>query len=364
MERQAGESASPLAVGIPQHPLVDRQEELDRAAAEDDGTGRTSAWHSLGHRGGGARCRQASAAGSVRHAVIEKQNATRAEGLVDALVNADITKVPSIVSDLEKYRTWADPLLKAKFDQAKEGSSQRLNMALALLPVDATQAELLYDQLARRRAERNSPWSVMPWPPTRTTGRSSCGPSWKLDSKREGQQRLRAACALAKYDPDDQRWTQGRRPSSPEDLVSVDPVFLDLDGKLSSGQKPACWDHWRAFTENNVRKEQQRSFADETAGRLRRRPTPGAGRSGHERRRQAIRHHLHETPAARRRGTAVVARRNDKQPVPDASEEAKEALARRQANAAVALLKMDHAAKVWPLLKHSPDPRVRSWIDP
>ena len=38
-------------------------------------------------------------------------------------------------------------MLKAKFDQAKEGSSQRLNMALALLPVDATQVEYLYDRL-------------------------------------------------------------------------------------------------------------------------------------------------------------------------------------------------------------------------
>ena len=35
---------------------------------------------------------------SVRSAVIEKQNATRAEGLVDALVIANISEVPSIVT--------------------------------------------------------------------------------------------------------------------------------------------------------------------------------------------------------------------------------------------------------------------------
>jgi len=46
----------------------------------------------------------------------------------------------------------------------------------------------------------------------------------------------------------------------------------------------------------------------------------------------------------------------------DTTEEAKEALAKRQANAAVALLKMNHAAMVWPLLKHSPDPRARSYL--
>ena len=84
---------------------------------------------------------------SVRHAVVEKQNVTRAEGLVDALVNADIAKVPDIVTSLEEYRTWTDPLLKAKFDQASEGSSQRLNMALALLPVDASQVDYLSKRL-------------------------------------------------------------------------------------------------------------------------------------------------------------------------------------------------------------------------
>jgi formylglycine-generating enzyme required for sulfatase activity len=40
----------------------------------------------------------------------------------------------------------------------------------------------------------------------------------------------------------------------------------------------------------------------------------------------------------------------------------KEELAKRQANAAVALLRMKQPAKVWPLLKHSPDPRVRSYL--
>ena len=40
----------------------------------------------------------------------------------------------------------------------------------------------------------------------------------------------------------------------------------------------------------------------------------------------------------------------------------KEKLAKRQANAAVALLKMNRAEKIWPLLKHSPDPSLRSYL--
>ena len=44
------------------------------------------------------------------------------------------------------------------------------------------------------------------------------------------------------------------------------------------------------------------------------------------------------------------------------SDDRRETLAKRQANAAVALLRMNQPAKVWPLLKHSPDPRVRSYL--
>jgi serine/threonine protein kinase/formylglycine-generating enzyme required for sulfatase activity len=47
---------------------------------------------------------------------------------------------------------------------------------------------------------------------------------------------------------------------------------------------------------------------------------------------------------------------------PLVANEDKEQLAKRQANAAVALLKMNQPDKVWPLLKHSPDLRVRSYL--
>ncbi len=52
----------------------------------------------------------------------------------------------------------------------------------------------------------------------------------------------------------------------------------------------------------------------------------------------------------------------EEKPMPDAGEEAREALAQRQANAAVTLMKMNQPEKVWPLLKSSPDPRVRSYL--
>jgi formylglycine-generating enzyme required for sulfatase activity len=45
--------------------------------------------------------------------------------------------------------------------------------------------------------------------------------------------------------------------------------------------------------------------------------------------------------------------------VPEAD---KERLARRQANAAVALLRLGRAEAVWPLLRHRPDPRLRTYL--
>ncbi len=61
-------------------------------------------------------------------------------------------------------------------------------------------------------------------------------------------------------------------------------------------------------------------------------------------------------------GLPVLYAEIDRKLPPDAKDEAKEKLAKRQANAAVALLKMNQPTKVWPLLKHSPDPRVRSYL--
>ena len=47
---------------------------------------------------------------------------------------------------------------------------------------------------------------------------------------------------------------------------------------------------------------------------------------------------------------------------PLVSEESKDRLARHQANAAAALLRLRRERKVWPILQHRPDPRTRSYL--
>jgi formylglycine-generating enzyme required for sulfatase activity len=50
------------------------------------------------------------------------------------------------------------------------------------------------------------------------------------------------------------------------------------------------------------------------------------------------------------------------EPLPNSDAQPNEKLAKRQANAAVALLRMDRSDKVWPLLKHGSDPTMRSYL--
>ena len=46
----------------------------------------------------------------------------------------------------------------------------------------------------------------------------------------------------------------------------------------------------------------------------------------------------------------------------EGSEEAKDRLAQRQARAAITLVRLGDAGELWPLLRHSADPRLRSFI--
>ena len=62
------------------------------------------------------------------------------------------------------------------------------------------------------------------------------------------------------------------------------------------------------------------------------------------------------------RALSLLSAELDRQARLDGDESARERLAKRQANAAVALLKSGQSDRVWPLLEHSPDPRRRSYL--
>ncbi|HUY34672.1 MAG TPA: SUMF1/EgtB/PvdO family nonheme iron enzyme [Pirellulales bacterium] len=149
---------------------------------------------------------------------------TRAQALVESLANADTQQVPAMVAQLGQYEKLTRPLLAEKLAQAKDGSTEKLHLSLALVAGDERQVEYLYQQLLGAEPARfavirdalanHSPrisdrlWTVL-------TGRESD----------PNQQRLRAAGALAKYDPANAQWPEVA-PEVANQLVSVNPVFV------------------------------------------------------------------------------------------------------------------------------------------
>ena len=183
----------------------------------------------------------------------------------------------------------------------------------------------------------------------------------EMPDKGQGQQRLRAAAALVAYDPDNQRWAKASG-TIVEDLVSVNPVFLGLWSEEFRPVKARLLGPLSGvFRDHEPERTSERTLATNLlADYAADQPEVLADlvMDADEKQFAII------YPKLKERGEEglPLLQGEIKKPLPDTTEEAKEALAKRQANAAVALLKMNHAAEVWPLLKHSPDPRVRSYL--
>ena len=206
----------------------------------------------------------------IRSAVVERHNATRAEGLVDELMRADIGQVPGIVEDLAAYRTWADPLLKADWEQANKGSAERLNLSLALLPVDQTQVKSLREQLLMvtpqqfpivRDALLNRVLGVH-WtgpsggpgsdqveakaPPTQLApwwNNDVVEPLWAtaLDAKRGVPPRFQAACALATYAARRPALECNRQAGGGSARRARSIGILGVAGSPAARQRPFAW---------------------------------------------------------------------------------------------------------------------------
>jgi len=296
---------------------------------------------------------------TIRSRVIEHNKANFAASLVQRLLDAKIAQVPGIIDEIEGYRTWADPLLEEECEKASEDSSRRLHASLALLPVDPRQRDYLYDRLldaepqevpvirdalaTHKEALADRLWAVVEQPPR---GKES--------------QRLRAACALATFDPNNQRWEKAKGEVA-DDLVKVPAVYLAMwmDSlrpvrvRLLKPLADIFQDTNRGETERSLATDILVDYAADQTETLADLVMDANGKQF------AVLYPKFREHAAS--GTKCLLTELDKQLelVPDAD---KETLAKRQANAALVLLRMDRPEKAWPLLKHSPDPRVRSYL--
>lgn len=181
----------------------------------------------------------------------ERQTASHVDGLVSSLATADAADVPGLLDEIGDYDGWSSPRLRDRLESSDEGSKEELHMALALLADDPSQTETLI-----RRLPKATPSQVQ----LIRTGLAEHASSdvaqslWETvnDTNATQAARLNAACVLAAAVPSDERWTGSEdavalllvkalalNPRSADALISMlEPVRLTLSMPIGD----ACHD--------------------------------------------------------------------------------------------------------------------------
>jgi formylglycine-generating enzyme required for sulfatase activity len=126
-----------------------------------------------------------------------------AQAMVRRLLEAELLDVSNIVSQMRRLRKWTEPLLRREQQAAAEKSKAKLHTALALLAVDESQLDDLYEWLLQADSAA-FPTLIDMLAEHRGQLKSKLWPD--AESAHSEERRLRAAAALAAYDPLDPRW--------------------------------------------------------------------------------------------------------------------------------------------------------------
>jgi hypothetical protein len=264
----------------------------------------------------------------------EAHGRMRANALRDRLLEASTADVPGIVREMDPYRRWLDPLLREANAQAavNEDRHKRLHASLALLPSDAGQV----DYLLRRLLDAEPDEMLVIRAALVDHQRDLAGRLWAFveDPASAHGQRLRAAGALAEFDPNSARWPKVAGDVAAT-LVTQDPFVV---ARWTEIMRPAgkhllgpltdfLLDEKRSYAERGLLAKVYAACAVKT-------PSPGSGLE------------------------KCLAESCD----PTASSEARLIHCKKQASCATALMVMGRAEQAWPLLKHQSDPTLRSFI--
>ena len=147
-----------------------------------------------------------------------------AHALVERLLVAETSRVPGIVEDLGPFRQWANRALRAAADSSSRSSRERLHAQLALLPAGLVNPESLIDPLLIAPPEEFRAILGMLSPHRQELA----GLLWTVvkSADLDRERRLRAACALATFDPDQPAWRQ-IAPDVASLLLAENPLLVN-----------------------------------------------------------------------------------------------------------------------------------------
>jgi serine/threonine protein kinase/formylglycine-generating enzyme required for sulfatase activity len=289
----------------------------------------------------------------------QKRDAEYAANLVDELIKAEIGEVPGIVHEIDKIRRWTDPLLRQEDASAPEKSDKKLRLALALLPVDQSKIDELRDGLLRvsprefvvlRDALATHKNQVLEW-------------LWSaaLDPRLEAQLQFQSACALATYAPDDLRWNHLNTFVAGRLVTLESSALVPWREALRPAKSQLIAPLTSIFRDTN-QDALSRRFATETlADYLADRPDGLFDLLADSQRFQFV-VLFNKLVPYRDRAIALAHGELAGHPSDKATDPEREALAKRHANAALALIRLGERDEVWSLLRYSLDPTIRSFI--
>jgi hypothetical protein len=292
--------------------------------------------------------------------------------LIRSLESIETKDVPATVLALGTFRRWADPGLRTMIQESKEDSKAHLHASLALLPVDPTPVDYLSEYLVVAGPGRVlAPRDLSVLCDALAPHRSALVPKlWTaLESANPGDAPLLpSAGALALYDPEDPRWAaHGSKVA--QALVTVNPVFLGtwLDmlrpvrNRLTVSLAAVFRDKARPETEHTLATNILADYARDDPGLLAELLMDADSNAYKtlfpiaERRKDETLPVFQAELAKNVPSTMTAPQDQNQEPV-------KDRLAERQAQAAITLVRLGQPKAVWPLLRHSADPRLRSFL--
>jgi hypothetical protein len=283
--------------------------------------------------------------------------------LVERLLVAETGRVPGIIKELGPHRRWVDDVLRGAAEDLSRPDRERLHARLALLSTGAVTPESLVDPLLSASPEEfrvilgllspdRKRLAPLLWPVATSAGE---GP----------ERRLRAACALAAFDRDEDAW-RGIAPAVAELLLAENPLLInqwvDLLRPVRALLAGPLADASDALSERGARRLATSILADycgDDPGRLVDLIVNADPEQFAVLLPKVMDHDEATIPLLQDRslGRGLKTRRNHGL---DPSEQEADTIARQRATAAVALLRLGLPDAVWPLLVNAPDPRLQS----
>jgi formylglycine-generating enzyme required for sulfatase activity len=312
----------------------------------------------------------------IRDQVVQAHDQSRAQSLVQLVMSGELSSLLGVCDELGPYRRWADPLLQSTCQQSDGNSEDRLRASVALLPNGPEYGEYL----AERLLDCSPNEFLVIRDALLKAGDTTAQRLWQelANPPGDSQRRFCAAAALATYQPSDACWDE-IGPEIAHALVRQDSLslhiwidcFVPVRQRLREPLLGVFHDSSMPNRERNLAAVILSGyFADDATllVDLLLQADENLLMGSHKKEFGEILAKL-----AKQRKTAIDLLEREllpkEIPLPPPTETsqisletAKDDSAKRQANAAVALLRLESPDRVWPLFRLLPDPRLRSFL--